>query len=177
MAKLHQLNVRFDPEQDRLLWSIASDDQSEILLWVTRRYLLLLLQVLDRLADNSGDIAVHGDQETRQAVKSFQRAASRENADFHTEYRPQVKTRPLGDEPLLAKRISYRTAEDGIHHLGVGLVDGRTINLALDQNLLHAVTKILEDGGRQAEWQIETAQAAQAQAEPQQGDNEDALLH
>jgi len=174
LAKLHQMNIRFDAEQDRLLWSIAASDGSEIRIWITRRYLKLLLPVLDRLADNDTTIAVHADQGTKQAVKSFQKERVLEETDFASAYQPEVVERPLGEEPVLARQITFKT-EGGQHHLGVGIVDGREINLSLDQKLLHAVIKLLDDGARRAEWGIRAADLATA--DDQEAAAQDVPLH
>ena len=40
--RLHQLKLDFNPEQDRLLLRVSTDNQLEVRLWLTRRALRLL---------------------------------------------------------------------------------------------------------------------------------------
>ncbi|OOZ36098.1 hypothetical protein [Solemya velesiana gill symbiont] len=154
MANLHQINVQFNPQEDRLVLSVRADDNSEIKAWLTRRYTRLLLGILGKLATQNQAGADSAD--AQQAMQSFQRDAALEGADFETEYDQSATTHPLGEEPVLVTKIEYKPTGDLIA-LALGLPDGRNINLNLTKDLLFVFIKLLEEGAAKAEWDLVAA--------------------
>ena len=49
--RIHQLNLKYEPDQDRLIARINSTSGLEIRLWLTRRLTLGFLPLLRRLTD------------------------------------------------------------------------------------------------------------------------------
>lgn len=160
MASLHQINATFEPQEDRLILNIRSDDDSEIRIWLTRRYTRLLLGILDKLANPKQERA--GSRE--QAVQAFERDALLAGADFQTEYRTGASNHPLGRDPVLVSRIEYRSLEGGDTALALGLPDGRNVNLNLNLNLnrdlMQVLIRLLLEAGKKAEWDLEAPPAS-----------------
>ncbi|MES9967852.1 MAG: hypothetical protein ABW074_11360 [Sedimenticola sp.] len=155
MASLQQINVQFDPQEDRLLLSVRADDDSEIRAWLTRRYCRLLLGILGKLARE--DQAAADSDEARRAIEAFERDAALANADFSTSYDSSATSHPLGEEPVLVTKIEYQPAENQMIILSLGLPDGRNINLNLSRDLLFALIKLIGDGSMKAEWGLTSA--------------------
>lgn len=149
MANLHQINVQFDPGQDRLLFRCRMDDDSEILAWLTRRYTKLLLGILDKLVVKDGaDLA-------EKAKDSLQRDVALTNADFVSEYSQSAAScHPFGKEPVLLSGISYSLAPNGLCALALQLPDKRSINFNLNRDMLFVIIKLLSDAAGKAEWDL-----------------------
>jgi hypothetical protein len=169
MATLHQLNVRFDAEQDRLILTVRSSDESEYLFWLTRRFTRLLVSVLEgrdpaQQSQQVGGAASSGQTPAlaaEEAMREFNREAAIANSDFTTAYQPSEEAhRPLGDEPLLASEIQYtpmqpeQNGETGGLQLHIRTSDKRGVNVVLDQNLRFAFVKLLEDSSNTADWNL-----------------------
>ncbi len=80
--KLHQINLGFSPEEDRLLLRINTTGKTEYRLWMTRRYVKLLWKLLTKSVDSLPDVKAQAAPETREAVKSFQRVEARQAANY-----------------------------------------------------------------------------------------------
>jgi len=155
LANLHQINVQFDPMQDRLILRVRSDDDSEVLAWMTRRFTKLLLGILAELANRSR--SAEKTTLAEDAVKSFQRDVALANADFSSNYDQSATSHPLGKQPVLLSSINYKPAEKGRIALSLGLPDKRSINLNLSRDLLFVFIKLLGEGGKSAEWDLAVA--------------------
>ncbi|KPJ80691.1 MAG: hypothetical protein AMJ58_07785, partial [Gammaproteobacteria bacterium SG8_30] len=72
MAKLRQIQVRYLPDQDRILLRMNGAESEEYRMWVTRRYLAVLWPMLARFVA-AEPIVQQARPETRRAVLDFQR--------------------------------------------------------------------------------------------------------
>ncbi len=149
---IQQLNIQYQPIEDRLLLRILSSENSELRIWLTRKYTALLLKVLDQLIEYAVDSVASPGVE---AVKAFQREAALSDSNFKDGYREElVSTSPLGETPLLVSRIDYTRLSDG--NLALTLAQefegGKKLTINLDTQLQHALVKLLIEGARTAEW-------------------------
>src|SRR5574339_1204598 len=104
--KLHQLKVDYDAEQDRLLMLIATSEQMELRMWLTRRYVKLLWPLLVKLAEEASPrIRTQANPEARKALLGIEHQQAVQKADFSKPYDAGEAARPLGDAPLLLARI------------------------------------------------------------------------
>ena len=103
--KLQQIKIDFHPEQDRLLLRLASEDRSEILLWLTRRCVRLLWPLLMKTAESAPGIELQPMPDARQALLGMQHERALSQADFSRPYQNGERARPLGAEPVLVTRI------------------------------------------------------------------------
>ncbi len=153
--KLQQIKIDFSPEQDRLLLRLASDDHSEVLLWLTRRCVRLLWPLLMKTAESTPGIALQPVPEARQALLGMQHERALSRADFSRPYDDAARARPLGAEPILIARIDSARSADGNHVLALLPREGQGINLALDDTLLHGLCKLLQDAVAKADWEMQ----------------------
>jgi len=151
LANLQQINATFDPQEDRLILNIRGEDDSEIRIWLTRRYTRLLLGILDKLANPGKEKATPRES----AVQAFERDAILAQADFSTEYQQDATSHPLGEDPVLVTRIEYKIRDNGHIALALGLPDAHNINLNLSKDLIQIIIKLLKDASRKAEWDLE----------------------
>lgn len=153
--KLHQVKIEFNAEQDRLMLRISTVSGEEALLWLTRRCVLRLWPLLVGGAEASPDVAQRvADPEAKKALLEFQHEKALSQAQFGKQYEDVVRTRPLGDSPLLVTKLQRRTVQDGRVVIGLLPTQGEGIFLTLDEPLLHGVIKLLQKAVERAEWGI-----------------------
>ena len=151
MSSLQQINVKYDAAEDRLLLRLRMDEKSEIRTWLTRRYTKLMLMVLEQLTSEG-----EGSQDAIDAaMKEMKRDAALAGADFKTDYQSGAEEFPLGEEPVLVTRISYKALEAGNTALALGMANKKNINLNLNRNLLFVLIQLLRQGAQKAEWDLE----------------------
>ncbi|PLY12425.1 MAG: hypothetical protein C0631_16920 [Sedimenticola sp.] len=155
MAKLEQLNIQYQPGEDRLALRIRFGDDSEINLWLTRRYSKLLLSVLDSITHGGQPAEGAVSRQAQKAINEFQREAATSNADFSTEYKENASSHPLGKELVLVTRIQYTRLKEEMIKLTLGTDTDKNINLNLSQKLLHTLAKLIQVGAEKAEWALD----------------------
>ena len=151
---LHQIKLDFDPEQDRLVMCIATNDGKEVALWLTRRCVKLLWPLLVKMVEASPSIQLHGaSAEARAALLGLEHEKAMQQADFSKPYQGGLE-RPLGTEPILVARVQAGRDESGKHLLSLLPARGAGINLSLADALLHSCCKLLQNAVARAEWDM-----------------------
>ncbi|MBI9076098.1 MAG: hypothetical protein JEZ02_11865 [Desulfatibacillum sp.] len=155
MSGSTQINVRYDAAEDRLLLRMNTptpDGSAEYRLWLTRRFVQLMWQGLEKsmAADQTADPAVQSSQ--REAVRQFKEEAALSSADFATPYRKEAVVTPLGPDPILITKMQIKQAEGGKKVLIMSGEDGPSVTLALAENMLHSVRKLIADASDRAQW-------------------------
>lgn len=145
--KLHQLNVSYVEKEDRLLLRATTRAGEEYRVWLTRRFTILLFDVLNKAMDKKGGaVSVGSRRQTRQMFKAG--ALEREfEAEKTTSY-------PLGEAGILACMIRTGTGTKDAFHLELLPEEGRGITLNLDQSLMYMFHNILTQGVARAGWQL-----------------------
>ena len=81
--RLHQLKVEFDAEQDRLLMRVSTASSEEALLWLTRRCVLRLWELLMGYVQSKPDIAARAaDPMARRTLMEFEHEKALSQATF-----------------------------------------------------------------------------------------------
>lgn len=156
--KLNQINITFNPLEDRLLMRMttgSSDDDSltEIRMWLTRRYTRLLWSVFEKILDESVSRYPQANSENKAAIRQLQQEADLTQADFKTPYQSAPVPTPLGETPLLLSRIQVRKDPDGSHVLNLG-TENQGINIVLNTQLVHSLMKLLAETVEKAQWDL-----------------------
>lgn len=153
---LHQIHAGYDPAQDRILFSLKTQDGSEYRFWVTRRYLLLLWSMLARLATMFADARANGDPLMREALGELAHHQAQKDADFRTAY-VEGENRPLGDEPLLLAKVSLGRNPQGALSLSLLPDSGQGADIGMDENVTHLIAGLLQKAAISAGWQVTLA--------------------
>ncbi|MBM3347409.1 MAG: hypothetical protein FJY55_13075 [Betaproteobacteria bacterium] len=111
--KLKQIKIEFQPVQDRLVMRIATDTNSEVLLWLTRRCVKLLWPALMGVAQKSPDILLQSHPDAKTALLGMRHEEAVQEGDFSQPYDETALVRPLGQEPLLVSKIQTRREDSG----------------------------------------------------------------
>ncbi|NKB38655.1 MAG: hypothetical protein GKR93_16095 [Gammaproteobacteria bacterium] len=154
--QLHQINISYQPKEDRLMLKISSGNGDEYRFWLTRRFTGLLLGVLNKEMDARGGApSVAGKEETTKMIKK---------GALEKKYEAEkVQSYPLGENGVLAFRINTRSPEEGNLVLELLPEKGKGITLNLNQALLYMLHNILTQGITQANWALQTESSVSMQ--------------
>lgn len=152
--KLHQINLGFSPEEDRLLLRINTTGKTEYCLWLTRRYVKLLWKLLTNSVESLPDVSAQSAPEARTAVKSFQRQEARQAADYSKNSEDGQAKHPLGEAAALLVGVRAGPGKNGTQ-LILQTKDGHAINLSLELKLLYSLLDLLISSTKQAEWNLD----------------------
>ena len=184
--QIHQLNLKFDAEQDRLLVRINTSTQIELRLWLTRRLTVGVLPMLRRLVTRQlekGDSAATQDDaassttsaasaRVREFLGEIKRETVLRNSDFSTPYKePEVAPTTDDSGALLVTEVAITPLPNG--HLRVkftgkagGSTSRRDVQIDLDGNLMHGFLHLLEKAYINSRWAAMTVAQADDAATP-----------
>ncbi len=159
---IHQVNVSYVAEQDRLLIRINSQGGEEFRIWLTRRLGLQLLPVLQRSSDaqlqaqlGQPDPAAPPSQQRQQLMRSFQKEAQVYQGDYQTPFRDQATALPLGEEPLLVTELKLTPMAEGklqmilLEKLPQGQ---RDMQMVMDVTLTQGLIRLLHQAIQASAW-------------------------
>jgi hypothetical protein len=151
---LEQIRIDFIPEHDRLLVRVAGADRSEVLLWLTRRCVRLMWPLLVKMTQSVPQIAQQPLPAARDALLGMQREEALSKANFSRPYDAEGRERPLGAEPILVAKVNTGRNAQGKHALALLPQEGQGVTLGLDDTLLHALCKLMQDVVAKADWNM-----------------------
>lgn len=154
MADVSQLQIQFDAIADRLLLRIRSADKAEFCFALTRRCVKLLWPLLLRAIAANREVRRQADPLTKSAVISFQHQTAVSQSDFSQAYRDDACCWPLGRQPILVCRARLEPRPGLAGTLSLHPRQGRGIELALTEQLLHSLCKLLSESSRVAGWDL-----------------------
>ncbi|MBL1140732.1 MAG: hypothetical protein HND53_01745 [Proteobacteria bacterium] len=145
--KLHQINMQYSSKEDRILLRTSTENNDEYLIWLTRRYTKLLIDVFDKEIDKRGGTTTLSSQ--KQTKKFFEEGA------FEKPYVEETpKNHPLGENGVLAFGIKTGTDEQGNFVLIIQSESGKGITYNLNDSLLYMFYSLLMQSVDRAEWQL-----------------------
>jgi hypothetical protein len=161
---IHQLNVSYLPEQDRLLLRVSTKQGHELAVWLTRKVTLGVWQGLQACAQGHAARSYAGksdvsDPVLRKELAEFSSAKHLQTADFSTPYVPvsavpnfsQQRTQAMQGSPLLPTEVTLEARPDGNTHMQLKEAQ-RSVAMMLDEALLHAIMQLLVKTVEQADW-------------------------
>jgi hypothetical protein len=168
---IHQVNVSYVGEQDRVLLRINSVGGEEFRIWLTRRLCLQLLPVLDKSSQSQlqaqlppPNPAAPLPEQREQILQNFQKEAAAYGGDYKTPYKDQPAALPLGEEPLLVTELNLTPLKDG--KLQMALLERlpqrkRDMQINMDPTLTQGLLRLLHQAIISSEWLHAPAAAQQ----------------
>jgi hypothetical protein len=155
LGPLRQLEVRFHPEEDRLMLRASTQKHAEIRCWLTRRMVKLLWPPLMDALGRRAIAEIPVPTEAREQVAAFRRETALEKADFSKPFaeEPQA-TLPLGETPVLVSRASVRATQKGLV-LQLLPKTGEGLTLALEEQHLHSLCELIRRAVTAGEWNLD----------------------
>lgn len=154
---VHQIQMRYNPQEDRILLRILSKERAEFRFWMTRRYVKLLWAVLIKMLERDPAAAAHSDENVRRTMMGFQHADAVRGGEFTKPYEEGVAQLPLGDAPVLLSRVSGKQPGSQPQTLSLHPDKGQGIDLGVNSALLHMISKLLTDAVAQSDWDLKLA--------------------
>ncbi len=84
MSALHQLSMSYMPEQDRILFRLATKDKKEYRVLLTRRFVHVLWGALRQTFEKETELAEILDKDVQEAVLGMKHQEAIQNTDFDT---------------------------------------------------------------------------------------------
>jgi hypothetical protein len=152
--QLHQINVGYDSFQDRLLLRFSTTEQVEYRMWITRHMLKGMWPGLVQLLTNTPMARQQAQPEAKRAVVEFQREQALAATTFGKQYDGETLRPGLSDEPMLIWGLRMRPAPEGGHDIEFLPRQGPGVHLRLQDAMVHALTKLLQDAVKVTEWDL-----------------------
>jgi len=153
---IHQIQMAYDKEQDRILLRLSTRERTEFRFWLTRRYVKRLWGLLIRMLEQDESFRRLSD-EARRALLGMQHEASIVDGDFSKSYEDGARQLPLGPEPVILTTARGKGDAKGGQVLSLHPTRGQGIDIALNNKLLHMVVKLLRDAVSHSDWDVRIA--------------------
>ncbi len=178
--QIHQLNLRYDQEQDRLLLRVNTSTALEIRVWLTRRLVVGVLPVFRRLiteqsaklestAMAAGSTVIARDPKLRELLQEFKKDAVLQSSDFATPFKETADDAKATDETVLVNEVAITPLANA--HLRVkltGKVVRSTLNqdlqIELDDRMMHGFLHLLETAFTSSDWASTPVAAQETEA-------------
>lgn len=162
-SAIEQINLGFNEPEDRLLLKVGLADKTEIAVWVTRRVCKLMWSSLQAVSHTLLPMATHvavpiitTPDGKSQAIENFMHEAATqkkvENLDFKSEYIADRQARST--EPMLAVQCIIATIGNLPPQLELQCTNGQSVKMALTNELVHALTSMMQLATREAGWDL-----------------------
>ena len=148
---VQQINISYDPKQDRLKLRLADTDSKEYAVWLTRR---LVSRLLPAVAQRLRETAMAETESGQRSLAAFEHQTAVENSDFSTGYAENLEP-ALEGGPILAKEIRFGLRDGGNAELQFFGDNDEQMTLTLTTQFIHGFIRLLNQGIETAEWGIE----------------------
>jgi len=169
--KIHQIQVRHDEAEDRLLLRLSTTDNHEFRFWLTRRFVKRLWAMLVQMLEWDQAVRQQADPATRRTVLDIQHEGYAQQANYAQKFEESTgdapRSLPLGEEPTVLAKAKGKKGEKGLQMLSLHPHRGQGIDITLDTRLLHIFTRLLRQAVDKTDWDMNLAlHGAQEAAEP-----------
>jgi hypothetical protein len=158
---IHQIQIRHDEAEDRLLLRLSTTDQCEFRFWLTRRFTKRLWAMLVQMLEWDRAVKEQVNPEVRRTVLDIQHEGYSQQANFSKEFEEPTpaapRLLPLGEAPVLLARANGKKSDNGIQLLGLHPLQGQGIDITLDARLLHIFTRLLREQVAKTDWDVNLA--------------------
>jgi hypothetical protein len=167
-VNIHQMQLRYQPAADRLLWQLRTTNGDLYAMWLTRRMVRLLWPPLSKLVTQAGIVQTLPHATVLPEAQAMLAQAVRDRplpgASFAEPFDAKATGHPLGAEPLLPEAIDLGPGDNG-QGLKLQLREdgGRRLAMQLSADLSTALLRLLEQALAGADWGlVVTPQTADA---------------
>jgi hypothetical protein len=157
MAERLQINIEYNPIEDRLLLRVAEKESHgefiEYRCWLTRRFVHVFIKAIDKIIENglAADIQVTPD--ALAAMKDFQRDAALSKADFSTSYEADAENCTIiGEVPLLISTLKIKKKSKNKYILSFITNENAGLNINANIDLIHTLRQMLTSCVKNAGW-------------------------
>ena len=158
---IHQIHIRYDRPEDRLLLRLSTTDNCEFRFWLTRRFTKRLWKMLVQMLQWDEAVRQQLDPASRRAVLDFQHTGYSQQGDFTREFEEGTPDAPrrflLGEAPVMLAKAHGKKRVDGLQVLTLQPLQGQGIDATLDTRLLHMFARLLRQHVAATDWDLNLA--------------------
>ncbi|BBB22981.1 conserved hypothetical protein [Abyssogena phaseoliformis symbiont OG214] len=145
--QIHQLQMSYSPEEDRIILRVGSTTDEEICLFLTRRlvndFWTILVPAMKQSEPMLNDMQKTSEiPEVKKIKQEIQHQQIIEKSDYITPFN-KGKESPVGQTPMLTTKISINTNDSNMTLFVFSSADGKNINLNLNQELVHNLYELI----------------------------------
>jgi hypothetical protein len=162
---IHQMQIRPDEQEDRLLLRLSTTDGAEFRFWLTRSFVKKLWRMMLKMVEWDKAVQQQFDASMRKAVLEIQHQGYAQQGDYSKGFEEVPRRFPLGETPVLLASGKGARREDGLYVLSLFPPQGQGLDMTLDTRLLHIFGKLVQDAVARADWDM-TLALSEKVAEP-----------
>lgn len=162
-SAIEQINLGFNEPEDRLLLKVGLADKTEVAVWITRRVCKAMWGLLHDVANSLSPTApqfaapvIATPEAKSEAMSSFSREVMEQkkiqSLDFKSEY--IADRQPRSEAPMLAIQCLVVNVDKLPPQLELLCTNGQSVKMALTNELVHAVTNMMQLATREAGWDL-----------------------
>lgn len=156
MSALHQLTMSYVPEQDRILFRLATTDKKEYRFWLTRRFVTVLWGALKQSFAANPELAKIVDKDVQDAVLGMKHQEALQGTDFDTPAVTDTTDATSNTGPLLVTGGKVHPS-DTVTGISFHTEDKSDIRFNLNEQLMHAFCHLIVTTTTRAEWKLDLA--------------------
>ena len=156
MSGLHQLTMSYVPEQDRILFRLATTDKTEYRLWLTRRFVHVLWGALKQTFASNDELKQIVDRDVQDAVLGMKHQEAVQKTDFETPHVDDTTDATSNTGPLLVTGGKVHPGKE-VTGLVFKTAEGSDIRFNLNDQLLHAFCHLIVSTSARADWNLDLA--------------------
>lgn len=164
---IHQMQIRPDEQEDRLLLRLSTTDGAEFRFWLTRSFVKKLWAMLLKMVEWDKAVQQQFDASMRQTVLEMQHQGFAQQGDYSKGFEEVTRRFPLGEAPLLLASAKGVRRDGGLYVLSLYPAQGQGLDMTLDTRLLHIFGKLVRDAVARTDWDMALA-LSEKPAEPAQ---------
>ncbi len=154
------MQLTYVPTEDRLLFRMNTKTRQEFRFWMTRRYVGILWNSLTNIISDAEKSKKK--EETFSPVDPLVESTKTEikhkemisKSDFKTEYQESTYL-PLGEQPSLLFSVAIKPHPSGQALLCMHPEKGQGVELALNEQIVHSLCKLIAETTEKAGWKLE----------------------
>ena len=155
---IQQINIGYNAAEDRLLLKIGMSDDIELNVWLTRKEVKILWQLLQD-ANVVAAVApdVHSPQ-GQELLQKFAKESAAQQLDFSEEYKKRSSVN--NEEVFLAHECHIVKIGNGLPTLELICTNGQVVKVILNQDLSLALINMLQLVSKEAAWDLAFSEQA-----------------
>ena len=155
-SALHQLTMSYSPEEDRILFRLATKDSKEYKMWLTRRFITVLWGALRQTFEKNEELAQFVDKDVQDAVLAMKHQEALQGTDFETPPVEDAVDATSNTGPLLVTGGKVHPGEN-VTGITFHTSNGSDIRFNLNEQLMHAFCHLIVTTTMKADWKLDLA--------------------
>lgn len=153
-SPLQQMQIAYDPLQDRLVFTIFTQDFCEYRFWITRHILKGIWNGMMQLlqADQKNQLKLK--EESKKAAEQIQKEKAQRQPGAE-KFATSATRRPLGDEPLLLAKFFAKPMERNTFLVHLEDARGVSIEFNGESSIIVAFCQLILQAVSRSDWNLD----------------------